>query len=147
MTHDELSIDLRTEEGGVLVFKLRGSLDLATTPTVRAALTEATDSGPHDIIVDLTQLEFLDSTGLGVLIGAHRRAAEHAGSFRLVDRRRPDRASPQHHRIDQRLRRLSIARRRAAKTRSRSGDALSFVKSFVDELDDVLDARTIARVA
>jgi anti-sigma B factor antagonist len=84
MTHDELSIDLRTEEGGVLVFKLRGSLDLATTPTVKAALTEATDSGPHDIIVDLTQLEFLDSTGLGVLIGAHRRAAEHAGSFRLV---------------------------------------------------------------
>ena len=84
MTHDELSIDLHTEEGGVLVFKLRGSLDLATTPTVKAALTEATDSGPHDIIVDLTQLEFLDSTGLGVLIGAHRRDAEHAGSFRLV---------------------------------------------------------------
>src|SRR5262249_46990539 len=84
MTHDELSIDLRTEEEGVLVFKLRGSLDLATAPTVRAALTEATDTGPHDLIVDLTQLEFLDSTGLGVLIGAHRRAAEHSGSFRLI---------------------------------------------------------------
>ena len=38
MTHDELSIDLRTEEGGVLVFKLRGSLDLATAPTVRVAM-------------------------------------------------------------------------------------------------------------
>jgi anti-sigma B factor antagonist len=84
MTHDELSIDLRTEEGGVLVFRLRGSLDLATAPTVRAALNEATDTGPHDLIVDLTQLEFLDSTGLGVLIGAHRRAVERAGSFRLV---------------------------------------------------------------
>src|SRR5690242_11413290 len=84
MTHDELSIDLRTEEGGALLFKLRGSLDLATAPTVRAALSEATDKGAHDVIVDLTQLEFLDSTGLGVLIGAQRRAAEHGGSFRLV---------------------------------------------------------------
>ena len=85
MTHDELSIDLRTEEGsGALVFKLRGSLDLATAPTVRAALNEAAEQGSHDLIVDLTELEFLDSTGLGVLIGAHRRAAERGGSFRLI---------------------------------------------------------------
>jgi anti-sigma B factor antagonist len=85
MTHDELSIDLKTENGGeTLVFKLRGSLDLATAPTVRAALAEATEKGGHHLIVDLTQVEFLDSTGLGVLIGAHRRAAERGGSFRLV---------------------------------------------------------------
>jgi anti-sigma B factor antagonist len=84
MTHDELSIDLKTEEGGTLVFKLRGSLDLATAPTVRAALAEATEKGSHDLIVDLSALEFLDSTGLGVLIGAHRRAAEHGGSLRLI---------------------------------------------------------------
>jgi anti-sigma B factor antagonist len=85
MTHDELSIDLRADDGGgTLVFKLRGSLDLATAPTVRAALAEATEKGSHELIVDLTQLEFLDSTGLGVLIGAHRRAAEHGGSLRLI---------------------------------------------------------------
>jgi anti-sigma B factor antagonist len=85
MTHDELSIDLKTEDGGeTLVFKLRGSLDLATAPTVRAALAEATEKGNHDLIVDLSQLEFLDSTGLGVLIGAHRRAAERGGAFRLI---------------------------------------------------------------
>lgn len=85
MTHDELSIDVKSEDGGGrLVFNLRGSLDLATAPTVRAALTEATEKGSHDLIVDLAQLEFLDSTGLGVLIGAHRRTAERGGSFRLV---------------------------------------------------------------
>jgi anti-sigma B factor antagonist len=85
MTHDELSIDLKTEDGGeTLLFKLRGSLDLATAPTVRAALSEAAEKGSQHLIVDLTQLEFLDSTGLGVLIGAHRRAAEHGGSLRLI---------------------------------------------------------------
>lgn len=85
MTHDELSIDLKTEDGGAtLVFRLRGSLDLATAPTVRAALMEASDKGSHHLIVDLTQLEFLDSTGLGVLIGAHRRTAERDGSLRLI---------------------------------------------------------------
>lgn len=85
MTHDELGIDLKTEDGGgTLVFRLRGSLDLATAPTVRAALAEATEKGSQHLIVDLTQLEFLDSTGLGVLIGAHRRAVERGGSFRLV---------------------------------------------------------------
>ncbi|HVN69552.1 MAG TPA: STAS domain-containing protein [Candidatus Binatia bacterium] len=85
MTHDQLGIDLTTDDGGrTLLFKLRGSLDLATSPTVRAAFNDATEKGSRHLIVDLTQLEFLDSTGLGVLIGAHRRLAEHDGSLRLV---------------------------------------------------------------
>ncbi|HEY1975547.1 MAG TPA: STAS domain-containing protein [Candidatus Baltobacteraceae bacterium] len=85
MSQDELTIDLRTEDGGdQLIFRLRGSLDLATSPTVRAALMDATEKGKRHIVVDLTQLEFLDSTGLGALIGAHRRASEHDGSLRLI---------------------------------------------------------------
>ena len=85
MSQDELHIDVKTEDGGeLLIFKLRGSLDLATSPTVRAALMEATEKGKRDLVVDLTQLEFLDSTGLGALIGAHRRSTEHGGTFRLI---------------------------------------------------------------
>lgn len=85
MPHDELSIDIKTENHGeALVFRLRGSLDLATSPAVRAALVEAATDGNHEIIVDLTKLEFLDSTGLGALIGAHRRALEHGGNVRLA---------------------------------------------------------------
>lgn len=85
MSHDELSIDIKSEHNGdAIVFRLRGSLDLATSPSVRAALVEAADKDRHDIIVDLTHLAFLDSTGLGALIGAHRRAAEHGGRVRLI---------------------------------------------------------------
>ncbi len=83
MSHDELSIDIKND-GDLTIFRLRGSLDLATSPSVRAALTQAATEGKHELIVDLTKLEFLDSTGLGALIGAHRRALENGGKIRLA---------------------------------------------------------------
>ncbi|MBV8246588.1 MAG: STAS domain-containing protein [Candidatus Eremiobacteraeota bacterium] len=85
MPHDELSIDIKVEhEGSAVVFKLHGSLDIATAPTVRAALLEAANEGRHEIVVDLRGIEFLDSTGLGALIGGHKRALENGGAVRLV---------------------------------------------------------------
>ncbi len=85
MTHDELSVDIKIEHNGdAVVFRLRGCLDLATSPSLRAALLESANEGKHEIIVDLTQLEFIDSTGLGALIGAHRRATEHGGRVGLI---------------------------------------------------------------
>lgn len=85
MSRDTLSIDVTSVDGGaVRIFALSGTLDIATSPSLRGALIEAADRGEHEIVVDLSQLEFLDSTGLGALIGAHKRAAEHGGSIRLV---------------------------------------------------------------
>ncbi len=69
---------------GQRVFELSGSLDIATSPTVRAALLEASEGGDHRLIVDLSRVDFLDSTGLGALIGAQRRAKEVDGEVRLV---------------------------------------------------------------
>lgn len=90
MAHDALSVDIRSEhDGAAIVYRLRGSLDLATAPSLRAALVEAANEGKHDIVVDLTELEFLDSTGLGALIGAHRRAMENGGRVRLIVREGP----------------------------------------------------------
>lgn len=84
MAHDELNIEVRPEGGGsALLFKLRGTLDLATAPTLRAALSEAQET-KKDVVVDLTHVEFIDSTGLGALIGAHRRAAEQNGTLRVI---------------------------------------------------------------
>jgi anti-sigma B factor antagonist len=85
MAQDILSIDVQTTpDGAAQIFVLRGSLDISTSPTVRAALLEAADRGQHEIIVDLSNLEFLDSTGLGALIGAHKRSRDHGGRLRLV---------------------------------------------------------------
>jgi len=81
--HEDLSIHVHVVDDNQ-VFELTGSLDIATSPTVRAALTAASERGSHRLIVDLTQVDFLDSTGLGALIGAQKRAKEFAGEVRLV---------------------------------------------------------------
>jgi len=81
--HEDLSIHVHVS-AGMQVFELTGSLDIATAPTVRAALLEASERGDHRLIVDLTKVEFLDSTGLGALIGGQRRAKEFGGDVRLV---------------------------------------------------------------
>jgi anti-sigma B factor antagonist len=85
MPLDTLSIDVTsTNEGRTQIFVLHGSLDLATSPSLRAALLDATQRDGGQVVVDLTQLEFLDSTGLSALIGAHKRALENDSSLRLV---------------------------------------------------------------
>jgi anti-sigma B factor antagonist len=85
MPHDALSVEIKSEhDGDAIVYRLRGSLDVSTAPSLRAALIEAAEEGKHDIIVDLSHLEFLDSTGLGALIGAHKRALENDGRVRLI---------------------------------------------------------------
>ena len=82
--HEDLSIHVHAVDG-LKVFELTGSLDIATSPTVRAALTTASEQEQqHRFIVDLTKVEFLDSTGLGALIGAQRRAKEFGGDVRLI---------------------------------------------------------------
>jgi anti-sigma B factor antagonist len=83
MAQDEVHIDIK-RDGDSTVFALSGTLDLATSPAVRAALVDAAGGGSHDMIIDLTGLEFLDSTGLGALIGAQRRALEQLGRVRLI---------------------------------------------------------------
>jgi len=86
MSSDRMSIQLEARDDARYVFTLGGEIDVATAPTLRAALLDAAESKCHHIIVDLSRVEFLDSTGLGVLIGASKRAKENGGDCRLVAR-------------------------------------------------------------
>ncbi|HZQ82676.1 MAG TPA: STAS domain-containing protein [Gaiellaceae bacterium] len=56
--------------GGSIVLRLAGELDLYNAEEVRGALTEAIGSSPDRIVVDMSEVEFVDSTALGVLIEA-----------------------------------------------------------------------------
>ena len=54
---------------------LTGRLDVSSVAEVRATLHQAIESGAGDLVIDVSGVELIDATGLGVLVGAHRRAA------------------------------------------------------------------------
>jgi anti-sigma B factor antagonist len=59
--------------GDVLVVLLGGELDLYNADDVRTVLVEAMDAGTSRVVIDLTDVEFVDSTALGVLLEARAR--------------------------------------------------------------------------
>jgi len=79
----DLSLSTRPERGRTVV-EVTGEIDVYTAPKLREQLAELVDSGRHDIVVDMQGVEFLDSTGLGVLVGGLKRVKQHDGSMNLV---------------------------------------------------------------
>ena len=71
------------KQGDACVVKLGGELDLYNARQVRAALTDACADSPQRVVVDLSQVEFVDSTALGVLIEA-RRQLDNGRAFLLA---------------------------------------------------------------
>lgn len=80
---DEIVTSVDHDERTVTV-ALRGEVDVLTVDQVRVALTEALAAHPHDIVVDLADLTFIDSTGLGALIFGFQRARDAGVRFRLA---------------------------------------------------------------
>ena len=70
-------------EGGVVIAAITGEIDISTVARLRERLYELADNG-GTLIVDLNRVEFIDSTGLGALVGTARRIAEHGGSLYAV---------------------------------------------------------------
>lgn len=66
------------------MIEVSGELDLASSPALEQELEQGPGSDAPVVIVDLRKLEFMDSTGLSVLVRAHQRAAETDRRFGLV---------------------------------------------------------------
>ena len=67
------------------VIAVGGEIDLFTAPEMKAALLGAIDAGKTRIVVDLSRTTFLDSTALGVLIGAIKRLRSRDGALTIVN--------------------------------------------------------------
>ena len=62
-----------------------GEIDLSTAPLLRHRLLEVVAAGDlSHLVVDLSRVPFIDSTGLGVLVGAHRRVAAAEGRMSVI---------------------------------------------------------------
>jgi anti-sigma B factor antagonist len=79
----DIGLDV-TERNGYAVLAVRGEVDVYTAPRFRERLIELVSDGKYRIVVDLEGVDFLDSTGLGVLVGGLKRLRTHDGDLSLV---------------------------------------------------------------
>jgi len=69
---------------GIEVVNVEGEIDLYTAPRLRELLIDLVGKNNYQLIVNLEKVGFLDSTGLGVLVGGLKRVRSHDGSLDLV---------------------------------------------------------------
>jgi anti-sigma B factor antagonist len=79
-----LLVDSAPIENGVAIVRLSGEADLHTAPILREALSQAIESDPGLLVVDMTGVSFIDSMMLGVLLSATRRARPTGTEIRIV---------------------------------------------------------------
>ena len=79
----DLSLETR-EAGDRTVVAVGGEIDVYTAPKLRDKITELVNAGHHTLLIDMEKVEFLDSTGLGVLVGGLKKVRAHDGSMELV---------------------------------------------------------------
>ena len=75
------------EQDGWAVARASGDLDLTTAPRLREELVRVVVGGQPRVILDLQEVDFVDSTGLGVIVGLLKRTRSQGGDLRLVSTR------------------------------------------------------------
>jgi len=80
-----MELDIKANrDANECVFTLEGEIDVYTAPRLKEALVEQVEAGCLYMILDMNKVSFIDSSGLGVLVGTLRRLKEHSGAMRLV---------------------------------------------------------------
>lgn len=80
----ELGLEVDDSRRPYTVLAVKGEVDVYTAPRLREKLVELASQGRNQIVVDLEGVEFLDSTGLGVLVGGLKRLRSNDGDLGLV---------------------------------------------------------------
>lgn len=79
----QLVVDVRPE-GAYTVIEVAGEIDIDSAPELREVLLEVTDAGADRLVFDLTDVTFVDSVGLGVLVLARKKMRLRQGSVAIV---------------------------------------------------------------
>ena len=80
----DIKVTVREAPGDCYVVDLSGEIDVYTAPKLREKLISLVEAGSYQLIVDMEGVDFLDSTGLGVLVGGLKRVRAHDGWIDLV---------------------------------------------------------------
>jgi anti-sigma B factor antagonist len=80
----EFEISDRKVDDDTHVVSVSGEIDLFTAPEFKQRMSTPIDEGRSNLIVDLSRTTFIDSSSLGVLIGAHRRLKLRGGTLVVV---------------------------------------------------------------
>src|SRR5579863_8784735 len=80
----ELTLNVYSDEPEFTVIAVSGEIDVYTAPKLREKLISLVEAGSYQLIVDMEGVEFLDSTGLGVLVGGLKRVRAQDGWIDLV---------------------------------------------------------------
>lgn len=83
MQAEHLQIDVRNEPDRV-VLRLHGELDLASAPLLQGEIESAQTADAPLVVLDLDDLEFIDSTGLRIILAAHEHAQERGQMLALT---------------------------------------------------------------
>ena len=79
----DLKLGHRAQDG-IEVIDVQGEIDMYTAPRLRELLIDLVSKGSYQLVVNLDKVGFLDSTGLGMLVGGLKRVRAHDGSLDLV---------------------------------------------------------------
>ncbi|MGZ3498232.1 MAG: STAS domain-containing protein [Vulcanimicrobiaceae bacterium] len=80
----DIKVNVREAQGDSYVVDLNGEIDVYTSPKVKDAVGDLIDKGHYNLVINLEKVRYIDSTGLGVLIGGLKRVREHGGTVNLV---------------------------------------------------------------
>lgn len=80
-----MDLTLETHAAGpATILEVGGEVDVYTAPRMREQIVDLVTEGRYHLIVDMEAVEFLDSTGLGVLVGGLKRVRAHEGTLQVV---------------------------------------------------------------
>jgi anti-sigma B factor antagonist len=79
-----LIINSRTPNETTCILAVEGEVDVYTSPQLKQEIVQRAEAGVKHLIINLSKVEYLDSTGLGVLIGGLKRLREVEGNMALV---------------------------------------------------------------
>jgi anti-sigma B factor antagonist len=79
-----VAVEMQELDGWLVVMTLSGEVDAYVAPTLRDKVEAVLEGGAQWLLLDLTTVEYIDSVGLGIMVGAAKRATARGGDLAIV---------------------------------------------------------------